>query len=213
MQRLIEQYPLQRGSHPHRDDGMCAMEMVAWLAGEAHSDKPERACPVIASLVRACNDSMSDPARNRYLRPLVPQLVQTRADRRVEQARGMLAIDCLVRQLLPRWLDRHHRFEEGRLLRGMPPISCLSHVRAATRVIQTYAGDHRATRWVLDRALDGTPPQRYVPAVVQLARALQDGQAWLEMVALTERMATLGAATKQPERAARASSHAKPQPR
>ena len=94
MQRLIEQYPLQRGSHPHRDDGMCAMEMVAWLAGEAHSDEPECACPVIASLVRACNDSMSDPARNRYLRPLVPQLVQTRADRRVEQARGMLAIDC-----------------------------------------------------------------------------------------------------------------------
>jgi len=197
MQRLIEQYPLQRGSHPSRDDGMCAMEMVAWLAGEAHSDEPECACPVLASLVRACNDAMSDPARNRYLRPLVPQLVQTRADAAVEHRRGIAAIDCLVRRLLPRWLDQHHRFEEARLLRHMAPIKSLSHVRAATRAITTYAGDHRATQWVLDRALDGTAAERYVPGVVHLARALNDSAAWVEMVTLAEQMAAIRAPETQ----------------
>ena len=78
MRRLIDRIPLQRGSHPTRDDGMCAMEMVSWLAGEAHSDEPECACPVLAALVRACNDAMSDQQRAEHLRPLVPMLVNSR---------------------------------------------------------------------------------------------------------------------------------------
>jgi hypothetical protein len=198
MHRLIEQYPLQRGSHPSRDDGMCAMEMVAWLAGEAHSDEPECACPVVSALVRACNDAMSDPSRKRYLRPLVPQLVHTRANATVERLRGLLAIDCLVRRLLPRWLERHHRGEEASLLRHMRPIERMSHVRAASRMITTYADDPRAAQWVLERALDGTPAERYVAGVVQLARALNDGDTWAEMASLAGRMA---AARIQSERA------------
>ena len=162
MHRLIEQYPLQRGSHPSRDDGMCAMEMVAWLAGEAHSDEPRCACPVVSALVRACNDAMSDPSRKRYLRPLVPQLVHTRANATVERLRGLLAIDCLVRRLLPRWLERHHRGQEASLLRHMRPIERMSHVRAASQMITAYADDPRAAQWVLERALDGTPAERYV---------------------------------------------------
>ena len=96
MQRLIERHPLRRGAHPSRDDGMCAMEMVAWLAGEEHSDEPVCACPVVAALVRASNDAMTDDARNRYLRPLVPQLVNSRGSAADERVRGLLAIDRLV---------------------------------------------------------------------------------------------------------------------
>ncbi|HEB51942.1 MAG TPA: hypothetical protein ENI87_01675, partial [bacterium] len=133
MQRLIEHYPLQRGAHPSRDDGMCAMEMVAWLAGEAHSDEPECACPVLAALVRACNDAMTDHARNRYLRPLVPLLVNTRASAAIERVRGMLVVDFLVRTLLPRDLRLRGRVDEARLLAELPPITRLEHVRVAAR--------------------------------------------------------------------------------
>ena len=191
MQRLIDQYPLQRGSHPSRDDGMCAMEMVAWLAGEAHSDEPDCACPVVSALVRACNDTMPDHLRNLHLRPLVPQVVHTRANATVERLRGLQVIDCLVRVLLPQWLERHRRGAEAQLLGGMAPIRNLSHVRAATRVITTYADDHRAAQWVLHRALEGNAPARYVAGIVQLARALNDGDTWAEMVALVERMAAV----------------------
>jgi hypothetical protein len=31
---------LKQGSHTAREYGMCAMEAVAWLAGEPHSDTP-----------------------------------------------------------------------------------------------------------------------------------------------------------------------------
>lgn len=191
MQRLIDQYPLQRGSHPSRDDGMCAMEMVSWLSGEAHSDEPDCACPVLAALVRACNDAMTEHMRNHHLRPMVPQLVHTRANATVERLRGLMAIDCLVRVLLPKWLDRHSHRAEADLLRGIPPILNLSHVRAAARVITTYADDHRAAQWVLDRALDGVTPARYVAGIVQLARALSDNETWATMAALIKRMAAV----------------------
>jgi hypothetical protein len=167
------------------------MEMVAWLAGEAHSDEPDCTCSVLAPLVRACNDAMSEYLRNHYLRPLLPQLIHTRASATVERLRGMMVVDCLVRELLPRWLDRHYRGVEAELLRGIPPIRNLSHVRAATRVITTYADDHRAAQWVLARAIEGAAPARYVAGVVQLARTLNDSDTWATMVALMERMAAV----------------------
>ena len=191
MQRLIEQYPLQRGSHPSRDDGMCAMEMVSWLAGETHSDEPECACPVLSALVRACNDAMTDESRNRYLRPLVPQLVHTRGNLTIERLRGYLAVDCLVRWLLPKWLERHGRRDEAQLLRQLEPIERIAHVRAAARAITTYGSAHRATLWVLDRVQEAVPAQRYVAGIVQVARALNEGDTWQAMAALAHRMAAL----------------------
>ena len=40
---------LKHGSHTTFAQGLCAMEAVAWLAGEKHSDRPSCTCPVIAS--------------------------------------------------------------------------------------------------------------------------------------------------------------------
>ena len=55
--KLIEQLPIRRGSHPDRADGLCAMEMVAWLAGEAHSDGPGEGTTLRVTLpVRAIHD-------------------------------------------------------------------------------------------------------------------------------------------------------------
>lgn len=188
MQRLIDQHPLQRGAHATRDDGMCAMEMVAWLAGEPHSDEPSCACPVLAAFVRACNDSMSDELRNRHLRPLVPRLVNTRSSAAAERARGLRVVDALVRQLLPAWLRRHRRDDEARLLAELPPVLGLEDVRASLRAIECFVPDHHAARWVLQRALDGLPPARYVAGAVQVARALNDSDTWTAVALTIEQM-------------------------
>lgn len=192
MQRLIDQLPLRRGAHPTRDEGMCAMEMVAWLAGEAHSDEPRCACPVLTSLVRACNDSLTDAMRNRYLRPLVPRLVNTRRTAAVERARGLLAVDCVVRELLPAWLRRRGMGTDARRLAGLPALRDLEAVRAALPVTACYARDQHAALWVLQRALDGSPPARYVTGVVQVARRNPAAETWPVVVALLERMAAAG---------------------
>ena len=185
----IDDVPLRAGSHPSRGDGMCAMEMVAWLAGEPHSDEPRCACPVIAALVRACNDAMGDGQRNELLRPLVPVLVGTRATAAAERARGMLVVDAMVRVLLPRKLRRERRHEEADLLAALPPITRLEHVRTALRAVEHFALRQHAVHWVLQRVVDGASPARYVAGAVQLARALQDGDTWASMAALVERMA------------------------
>ncbi|MHC5072906.1 MAG: hypothetical protein ACYTGO_20725, partial [Planctomycetota bacterium] len=91
---VLEQFPISRGAHKTRDDGLCAMEMVAWLAGEEHSDDPRCACPVIASYVRALNDCLpSDAHREHYLRGLLPQLVNTRSHLQLRRRRAFRVVD------------------------------------------------------------------------------------------------------------------------
>lgn len=192
MQRLIDQHPLRRGAHASRDDGMCAMEMVAWLAGEPHSDEPTCACPVLAAFVRACNDAMSDDERNRYLRPLVPKLVNTRVGPAAERRRGLVVADALVRELLPAWLRRHRRADEAELLAELAPLRTTDDVRTGLRAVETFVADQHAARWVLQRALDGLPPARFVAGAVQIARALNDRATWTLVVGVIERMVAAG---------------------
>ena len=72
---------LKSGSHAKREEGVCAMEAVAWLAGEPHSDAPACTSPVIASFLRRWNDILpTDAERNRLLRPLLPLMVDTKVD-------------------------------------------------------------------------------------------------------------------------------------
>jgi hypothetical protein len=192
MHRLIDQHPLQRGAHATRGDGMCAREMVAWLAGEPHSDEPSCACPVLAAFVRACNDAMSDAARNLHLRPLVPRLVNTRGAAATERERGYLVVDTLVRRLLPAWLRRHNRPDEATLLSALPPVAGPEDVRASLRALECFVPDHHAARWVVQRALDNQPPARFVAGAVQVARSLNDADSWAAVVETIEQMVHAG---------------------
>lgn len=195
MHRMLEQHPLQRGAHGSRDGGMCAMEMVAWLAGEPHSDEPRCACPVLGAFVRACNDAMNDGARNQWLRPLVPMLVNTRATAAIERKRGMIVVDGLVRELVPLRLHRDRLLAEARLLAAFDPIERLEDVRAAVRALEHYGRGQHAAVWVLQRVLDGMPPARYVAGAIQVARALPAANTWPIVVSWIERMVALQAST------------------
>ena len=188
MHPVIPDLPLRAGAHSTRDDGVCAMEMVAWLAGEAHSDEPRCACPVLGALVRASNDAMTDANRQRFLRPLVPTLVGTRATAAVERARGMLVVDAVARVLLPMRLRRERRHAEAGLLAQLPPLRAAADARAASRLVEAFAGDQRAALWVLQRAGDDAAPARFVAAAAQIARQQGDAAAWSAVVALVERM-------------------------
>ena len=96
---------LQSGAHDDLEDGACAMEMVAYLAEEEHSDAPECACPVLTSFVWSWNDSLSETDRNRLLKPLIPRLVGTRATKEAEERRGRMVLDWYEREFTPAWLD------------------------------------------------------------------------------------------------------------
>lgn len=197
MQRLYEQFPLRRGAHDARGDGMCAMEMVAWLAGEEHSDEPRCACPVIAAYVRAVNDALpTDQARNRLLRPLVPKFVNTRGSAADERARGLLCADAMVRAFLPHLLDKRGKTDEARALRLLPAIVDLETAKAALRALDHWTRDQHAARWVLQRLLDGMPSARFVAGTVQVVRRAGDPAAWQLAVDLAAALAAAGATAR-----------------
>src|SRR5688572_13029700 len=99
----LDTVTLLHGSHEADSGEMCAMEAVAWLAGEPHSDAPKCACPVIARLVIRLNDRMGsdDAMRTDLLRPLLPKIVGSRVPWEVMVKRAYLAADTAVRVFAP----------------------------------------------------------------------------------------------------------------
>jgi hypothetical protein len=77
----LDSLVLKYGSHASFEEGVCAMEAVAWLAREEHTDAPQCACPVIAAIVRPYNDALpTDDERTRLIRPLLTKIVGTRKE-------------------------------------------------------------------------------------------------------------------------------------
>ena len=93
---------LDRGSHPDRSHGHCAMEVVAWLAGEGHTDAPHCASPLLTAYTIRLNDRWSDEQRQ-ALAPYLPRMVGTRGDG-LDGARLEIAHQALTCDLLPPWL-------------------------------------------------------------------------------------------------------------
>jgi hypothetical protein len=127
---------LTHGSHTSREEGMCLMEAVAFLGGEAHSDHPACACPILAAYARTLNDKMgygaeSDALRAKYLAPLAKKLVGTRSTPEVERKRMYYFADRAVRLFAPKALEVAGFTKEADALRALPEIVDERTARAA----------------------------------------------------------------------------------
>ncbi len=142
---------LHSGSHPDRTNGLCAMEVVAWVAGEPHTDQPLCACPVIGAFVRSWNDAIpDDETRTRLLKPLLSRLVNTKSTAAVEQRRADLALDWLVRVQTPAWLDLVQLTAEATALRALQPLLNRVAIIGSQAVLNTArdrAAAARAAAW------------------------------------------------------------------
>src|SRR5436309_3527288 len=77
---------LGHGKHRSPQQGACVMELASMLAGEAFSDHPTSACPVIGAFLRRYNDSIGDGRRQR-LYSVAAKVVGTRASEAVQRRR------------------------------------------------------------------------------------------------------------------------------
>jgi len=103
---ILDTLHLLSGTHDSLNEGACVMEAVAYVAGEPWSDHPACACPVISTFLRSWNDSLpTDADRDRLLKPLVLQLIDTKSTRVIEEKRSYLALDWMIRVFTPKWLD------------------------------------------------------------------------------------------------------------
>ena len=96
----ITEVRLDSGAHESPEQGMCFMEMVAWFAGEKHSDKPDCASNVLGTYGIGLNDRMPDDVRDRLLKPVVPMIAGT-FDPANEQPRGKFLAMWSVSKVLP----------------------------------------------------------------------------------------------------------------
>ena len=170
---------LARGKHDE-GEAMCAMEAVAWLAGEPWSDAPQCVSLVIAAFMRSWNDALPDADRARLLLPLLPDVIGTRTTDADDETRAWMATDWLVRVNAPAWLDLKPSLEaHAAALRALPPIMSSAVARDSQLVI-TAARDAasvaaRAAAWDVARAAAwAVAGAALAPTVTTLQASAQD---------------------------------------
>ncbi|WP_462203436.1 hypothetical protein, partial [Frankia sp. CcWB3] len=129
---------LAKGGHDNLKQGSCLLEAVSYLADEPWSDRPECVSPVLGAFGRILNDVLPNSKRQK-LKPYIPQLMGTAADG-LDEARGCLALDWLVRVCTPTWL----RLVPGPtayadLLANHRPIASLEDVAAIGDIVRDAA--------------------------------------------------------------------------
>lgn len=97
-ERLLQEVELVRSRGDPARKRLCVMSLVAFLAGEAHSDRPAAASPLIAAFARPVNDAMDRATRQRLV-PFAPRILGTSAAD--DPARREALHDELMHRLLP----------------------------------------------------------------------------------------------------------------
>ena len=100
----LRELQLSAGAHQSLEDGMCVMEAVSYLAGEAFSDSPKCSCPVIGSFLRTWNDGLNNKDRQ-MLKEFVPLLVNSKSTVAVERKRHQMIGNWFYKVWTPSFLD------------------------------------------------------------------------------------------------------------
>ena len=188
---------LKPGMHSRHSGDTCLLEAVSVLAGEAFSDHPETACPVLGAFGRELNDGMPDDARA-LLIPLVPMLVETR-DPEKEQARGYFLADAAVRRFAPIALESAGLTEQAAYLRNLPAIVDTETAREAREAAEAAEAAARAV-WVAEAAA-ATAAEAAATAAEAAARSAASAEAMASLWASE-------AAARSAARSARSASEA-----
>jgi len=130
----LDRIDLDSGSHHNFDNGHCAMEVVAWLAGLGHTDAPDCASKVLRAFTLSINDEWPKEKRQE-LKPFLPRMVGTGDDGKDEQ-RSYIALDWLIRTFTPAWLDLAGLTEEAQELRDLRRIVDMVAAEAAGPVVR-----------------------------------------------------------------------------
>lgn len=147
---LAEIVRLEKGRHRRPQDGVCAMELVAWMSGEKHSDHPKSASPVITAFVRSFNDALDDSHRQR-LALVATRVIGSRGDREQETLRGQILWDWMVTTAVPAWLAAARRQDLAAMVvtgRATALPGALAAVDAHGHVASRPVDDHRTAQIV-----------------------------------------------------------------
>jgi hypothetical protein len=161
----IQYIPLRYGNHKGNNDlNMCVMEAVAYIAGEAWSNGPQCACPVITAFMDSWNDSLPGAEeRDRLLKPLIPLIVGTRSTPSIEERRSYMALDWMIRVHTPKWLDMVPTLQEhAKALRELGAIVDMAGATSAGEKVRIAESEAFRTRDTASAA--STPDAAWIAA-------------------------------------------------
>ena len=172
----LDRIRLAHGSHASPDDGLCVMEAVAYLAGEPHTDHPACVSPVLGAFLRNWNDSLPDEDRQ-VLKPYALRVIDTAGDG-LDEIRGWLAADWLIRVHTPAWLRLAGLDEHADVLEQSEPVTAATinvvRPKAAAAGDATRAAT-RSAAWDATRAATRAAAR---DAAGDAARAAASHAAW-----------------------------------
>jgi hypothetical protein len=148
-------YELKNGSHESREAGMCAMEWVAYIAGEEHTDSPVCVDVALRRFSIGLNDALPDDLRQQ-LRPYLARMVGTANDG-LQQKRLFMLADWAVHVPAVEALEATGRRDLADSLRAVPPVVDVKSARAAVAdAAAVAAAPARQAMWerLLPSALD-----------------------------------------------------------
>ena len=124
-------YTLKSGSHASREKGMCAMEWVAYIAGEEHSDAPKCVCPALRRFGIRLNDDLPDDLRQK-LRPYLARCIGTANDGRTQERLFMLG-DWAIHVPAVEAMEVRGRKDLADRLRAISPVVDRESARYAAK--------------------------------------------------------------------------------
>ena len=125
----IDSIQLLSGGH-EPDHQFCALELLAYLAGEKHSAHPRCASDVLGAFVRPVNDWMTDKERQQ-LKPYVVRMFGTVGTRTQEQQRAFMLADWAIHFAAPMALRARGLTARADTLAALPAVSNKATARAA----------------------------------------------------------------------------------
>jgi hypothetical protein len=192
LQRALDRVELVSGTIGNPGDGrMCLMSLVAFLAGEDHSDAPSCASPLIQAFAVRINDNMPYAARQR-LKVFAPRIIGTNDG--LDGVRAQVLCQALAVDVLTSAPDQY------RIRPTVPPQGRFSKLLRLWRWLRKSA-DQR----LLDCALssdDGVNMAGHAARlIVQLARSAPDTRAqedyWNAAIGILDRLCDVGAPTRR----------------
>jgi hypothetical protein len=153
VRQLPPDFRLAHGSHASFANGACAMEAVAYIAGEPHTDHPQCASPVLTNFCIRLNDRWRDDERQSLL-AVIPKLVGTRGDEARHKRQAFTIVDGFIRELVPAVLDDRKWNDLAEKLRACAPIVNVETARAAKVVCAEVRDEARKRRSAAASASD-----------------------------------------------------------
>ena len=137
-------YTLAYGTHATPEDGRCAMEWVSHLVGEPHGDEPACVSPVLRACCVALNDGLEYAPRQR-LRLYLARTIGTAGDG-LDDMRGWMAMDWLIRTYTPAWLSLGGLTDATDRLRSLGTVSAVDDLGAALEALR-FARQRARSAW------------------------------------------------------------------